>query len=100
MRVWAYTNHAGHLIEKPELTFTVSETLSPHPLPGATSPKEPKKIRTKNLKERNRFGDRRRGGYIGVAAGMIMNWELRNVKPGGKNLRMVKKFLRLKQAKR
>jgi len=29
----------------------------------------------------------------------IINWELRNVKPGGKNLRMAKKFLELEPAK-
>ena len=37
---------------------------------------------------------------VHVMPDTIINWELRNVKPGGKNLRMVKKFLRLKQAKR
>lgn len=36
---------------------------------------------------------------VHVTSDTIINWELRNVKPAGKNLRMVKKFLKLEQAK-
>jgi len=36
---------------------------------------------------------------VNVTSDTIINWELRNVKPGRKNLRMVKKFLELEQTK-
>ena len=37
---------------------------------------------------------------VNVTSDTIINWELRNVKPGGKNLRIVKRFLEFQQAKR
>ncbi|GAH98770.1 unnamed protein product, partial [marine sediment metagenome] len=37
---------------------------------------------------------------VRVTSDTIMNWELRNVKPSGVNLRMVKKFLEFEQAQR
>ena len=36
---------------------------------------------------------------VHVTSDTIINWELRNVKPNGTNLRMVKKFLEFEQAK-
>ena len=37
---------------------------------------------------------------VRVTSDTIINWELRNVKPSGTNLRMIKKFLKFQQAKR
>ena len=37
---------------------------------------------------------------VHVTSDIIINWELRNVKPVEKNLIMVKKFLEFQQAKR
>ncbi len=36
---------------------------------------------------------------VHVTSDTIINWELRNVKPSAMNLRMIKKFLELEQAK-
>jgi len=36
---------------------------------------------------------------VHVTCDTIINWELRNVKPSGTNLRMIKKFLELEQTK-
>ena len=94
-------NHAEHFLEKSRVTCAISEFVNLHLLANPTYPRSPKTFGQELRKKRMDLGlqIKELARLVHVTSDTIINWELRNVKPSGKNLRMVKKFLKLERAK-
>jgi len=95
-------NHAEHFLEKSRLTCAISEFVNLHLLADSTYPRNPKTFGQELRKKRMDLGlqIKELARLVHVTSDTIINWELRNVKPCEKNLRMVKKLLEFKQANR
>jgi len=72
-----------------------------HLLADPTYPRNPKTSGEKLRKKRVGLGlqIKELPRLVHGTSNTIVNWELRNAKPGEKNLRMVKKFLELEESK-
>lgn len=94
-------NHAGHFLEKPTLTHTISELVNIHLLADPTYPANPRTFGQELRKKRMDLGLRTKelARLIEVTSDTVINWELRNVKPTNKNLTMVRRLLGLQQTK-
>ena len=94
-------SHAEHFLEKSRLTCAISEFVNLYLLANPTYPRNPKTFGQELRKKRMDLGlqVKELARFLGVADDTIINWELRNVKPYGKNLGMVEKFLELEQVK-
>jgi len=95
-------NHAEHFLEKSRLSCTISGFVNLHLLANPTYPRSQKTFGEELRKKRMDLGlqIKELARLVRVTSDTIMNWELRNVKPSGVNLRMVKKFLEFEQAQR
>jgi len=95
-------NHAEHFLEKSRLRCIISEFVKLHLLADPTYPRNPKTFGQELRKKRMDLGlqIKELARLVRVTSDTIMNWELKNVKPSGVNLRMVKKFLEFEQAQR
>jgi len=93
-------NHAEHFLEKSRLSCTISGFVNLHLLANPTYPRSQKTFGEELRKKRMDLGlqIKELARLVNVTSDTIMNWELRNVKPGRKNLRTVKKFLEFEQA--
>ncbi len=94
-------NHAGHFLEKPTLTHTISELVNLHLLADPIYPRSPTTFGQRLRKKRMDLGleIKELARLIEVTSDTIMNWELKAVKPTCKNLIMVRKLLGLQQTK-
>lgn len=94
-------NRAEHFLEKSRLTCAISEFVNLLILADPTYPRNPKTSGQELSKKRMDLGlqIKELARLIHVRSDTIMNWEIMNVKPSEKNLRMVKKLLELEQAK-
>ena len=90
-------NHAGHFLEKPTFTRTISELVNLHVLADPTYPRNPISLGQRLRKKRMDLGleIKELARLIKVTSDTIINWELRDVKPTCKNLTMVRRLLGL-----
>jgi DNA-binding transcriptional regulator YiaG len=95
------SNRAEHFLEKSRLTYAISEFVNLHLPANPTYPTNPKTFGQELRKKPMDLGlqIKELAKLVHVTCDTIINWELGNVKPSGKNLRMVKKFLELEQTK-
>lgn len=88
-------NHTAHFSEKSAATYTISELVNLQALADPTYPANPRTFGEELRKKRMDLGlqTKELARLVSVTPDTIINWELRNVKPAGKNLTIVRRFL-------